>query len=131
MISASARRSRGTGPGPGCQRRQRGRLASLWEEPTERLTPTGALGHPGRLWHSKACPEHAGSTQRAKAYLLARAILNSAVEDGRIRANLCQVKGAGQESTAERPIVMPDVVEKFAGAMRLDALLLAAGVARD
>ncbi|HEY5273482.1 MAG TPA: tyrosine-type recombinase/integrase [Acidimicrobiales bacterium] len=61
--------------------------------------------------------KHPKSTQPAKAYSLARAILNQAVADELIRVNPCRVKGAGRESAPERPIVMPDQVAAIAGAM--------------
>jgi integrase len=41
---------------------------------------------------------------------LARAILNTAVDDGLIRANPCRVKGAGGERSPERPVATPDEV---------------------
>jgi integrase len=70
-----------------------------------------------RTWHATACAEHPGSTQPGKAYRLARGILNTAVEDGKIRVNPCQVKGAGKEQAPERPIAMPDEVLKIADAI--------------
>jgi integrase len=41
----------------------------------------------------------------AKAYRLLKAILNTAVDDGLIRRNPCRIKGAGQEKSAERPVL--------------------------
>lgn len=41
----------------------------------------------------------------AKAYRLLKAILNTAVGDGLIRRNPCQIKGAGQERSPERPVL--------------------------
>ena len=62
----------------------------------------------------KATTEHPGSTQPAKAYRLARAMLNTAVDDGLLRSNPCRVKGAGRENSPERPIAIPDVVGRIA-----------------
>ena len=41
----------------------------------------------------------------AKAYRLLHGIMSTAVEDGRIRRNPCRIKGAGQEHSAERPVI--------------------------
>jgi integrase len=41
----------------------------------------------------------------AKAYRLLKAIFNTAVDDGLIRRNPCRIKGAGQEKSAERPVL--------------------------
>lgn len=89
-----------------------------WLEPTFGNVALGDLTvESWRTWHATECAEHAGSTQPGKAYRLARAILNTAVEDGKIRVNPCQVKGAGKEQAAERPIAMPDQVLEIAAAI--------------
>jgi hypothetical protein len=41
----------------------------------------------------------------AKAHRLLKAIFNTAVDDGLIRRNPCRIKGAGQERSAERPVL--------------------------
>jgi integrase len=41
----------------------------------------------------------------AKAYRLLKALRATAVEDGLIRRNPCQVKGAGTEQSPERPLL--------------------------
>ena len=41
----------------------------------------------------------------AKVYRLLHGIMSTAVEDGRIRRNPCRIKGAGQEHSAERPVI--------------------------
>jgi integrase len=46
-----------------------------------------------------------GPVTVAKAYRLLKAILNTAVGDGLIRRNPCQIKGAGQERSPERPVL--------------------------
>lgn len=46
----------------------------------------------------------------AKAHRLLRCILNTAVEDGRILANPCQIRKAGAEAPPERPTVSPAIV---------------------
>ena len=40
----------------------------------------------------------------AKAYRLLRAVLNTAVDDGRIKRNPCRIKGADTTHAAERPV---------------------------
>jgi integrase len=64
----------------------------------------------------------------AKAYRLARAILNTAVDDGRIKRNLCRIKGAGEHRTAERPTATIAQVHVLAAKMpdRYQVLVLAA-----
>jgi hypothetical protein len=52
----------------------------------------------------------------AKAYRLLKAILNTAVDDGLIRRNPCRIKGAGQEKSAERPVLTVPQVYALAGA---------------
>ena len=61
--------------------------------------------------------ERPKSTQPAKAYRLARTMLNQAVEDGLLRINPCRVKNQGRETPAERPVAMPDQVAKITAAM--------------
>jgi site-specific recombinase XerC len=46
-----------------------------------------------------------GPVTVAKAYRLLHAIMTTAVEDGLIRRNPCNIKGAGQEHSDERPVV--------------------------
>jgi len=41
----------------------------------------------------------------AKAYRLLHSIMATAADDGLIRRNPCRIKGAGQEDSAERPVV--------------------------
>ena len=60
-----------------------------------------------RAWYLKATTDHPGSTQPAKAYRLARAMLNQAVDDGLLKSNPCRVKGAGKETAPERPVASP------------------------
>lgn len=79
-----------------------------------------------RRWYGKAMEDHPGSLQPGKAYKLARTILNTAVEDGRMLANPAKVKGAGIEHSPERPIATIEEVFAIADAMsaRYRALVL-------
>lgn len=56
-----------------------------------------------RRWHRDLVAAEVGPTTVAKAYRLLRSILNTAVGDGRILSNPCQIKKAGAESAVDRP----------------------------
>ena len=90
-------------------------LWRLWLKPAFPSITIGAMTpETWRTWYVKTTTEHPGSTQPAKAYRLARAMLNTAVDDGLLRSNPCRVKGAGRETSPERPVAMPDVVGRIA-----------------
>jgi integrase len=93
-------------------------LWNRWVEPTLGDVPLAALDTERvRTWYLGQVADHPTSTQPAKAYRLARAMLNTAVEDGLLRSNPCRVKGAGREEAAERPVATPDQVAKIAAAI--------------
>ncbi len=105
------------------------RLWRLWLKPTFGSVPLGAMTpEDWRTWFTEASSAHPGSTQPAAAYRLARAILNTAVDDELIRANPCRVKNAGRSQPPERPIVTPDEVLRIVAATgdRYKALVLLA-----
>jgi len=81
-----------------------------------------------RRWHAKVSND-SSAMSAAKSYRLLRAILATAVADGRIQANPCRVRGAGMERSVERPIVGPELVLELADAMtaRFRAMVLLAG----
>ena len=54
----------------------------------------------------------------AKAYRLLHAVLTTAVEDGSIRANPCNIKGAGQHECDERPVATLEQVFALAEAIQ-------------
>ena len=60
-----------------------------------------------RRWRNELIKAGVGPTTVAKAYRLLRATLNTAVQDGRILSNPCQIKNAGVESPAEREVISP------------------------
>jgi len=74
--------------------------------------PVGEIREPEvRRWHKerltagpKSHPAF-GRVTVAKAYRLMHAIMATAADDGLIRRNPCRIKGAGQEDSAERPVV--------------------------
>lgn len=89
-----------------------------WLEPEFGNVALGSLSvESWRAWYVQQMADRPGSTQPGKAYRLARAILNTAVEDGLLRSNPCRVKGAGIERAAERPVAMPPDVAKLAEAI--------------
>jgi hypothetical protein len=55
-----------------------------------------------RSWRAALLRDGRSEDRTAKAYRLVRAILNTAVDDGRIRRNPCRIKGAGEHRAAER-----------------------------
>lgn len=57
-----------------------------------------------RGWRAKLRDDGRSESTTAKAYRLVRAILNTAVDDGRITRNPCRIKGADRETPAERPV---------------------------
>lgn len=69
-----------------------------------------------RSWRAAKLRE-VGAGTVAKSYRVLRAILNTAVADGIIMANPCQLDRAGQESHAERPTVAPGEVWALADAV--------------
>jgi integrase len=90
-----------------------------------------------RTWRATRLEAGASALQVAKAYRLLRAILNTAVDDQRIRTNPCQIKGAGEERSPERSVVDIATVYALADAMearepryRLLVLLAAFGSLR-
>ena len=61
--------------------------------------------------------EHAGETTTAQAYRVLRAILTTAVTDGLLTANPCQIRGGGQVAHRERPTATPAEVAQIAAHM--------------
>ena len=65
-----------------------------------------------RNWAAKMRgPDGPGACTAAKCYRLLRTIMGTAVEDGLVTTNPCNIKGAGIEPTPDRPIV--DVAQAF------------------
>jgi hypothetical protein len=68
-----------------------------------------------------------GSVTLAKACRLLKAIMGTAVDDGAIRRNPCRLKGGGQESSPERPVLTVaqvfDLAEAISGRCRALVLL--------
>ncbi len=82
-----------------------------WLEPTFGDLALGDVSmETVRTWLAKARNGHPGSTQPDKSYRLLRVIFNVAVDDEKIPANPCRIKGAGKETAPERPIAGPEQV---------------------
>ncbi|MDQ3762438.1 MAG: site-specific integrase [Actinomycetota bacterium] len=58
-----------------------------------------------RTWRTDLLTSGTGHTTVAKAYRFLRAVLNTAVDDEIVRRNPCRIKGAGQETAPERPVI--------------------------
>ena len=57
-----------------------------------------------RSWRASLLASGRSQGTTAKAYRLLRAVLNTAVDDGRIKRNPCRIKGADTTHAAERPV---------------------------
>lgn len=74
--------------------------------------------HPTRSPLATVVPlESAGETTTAQAYRVLRAILSTAVTDGLLTANPCQIRGAGQVAHRERPTASPAEVAQITAHM--------------
>jgi integrase len=86
-------------------------LWTRWLEPTFGEVALGDVSvEKVRTWLAEARADHPSSTQPANAYRLLRVILNVAVDDEKIAANPCRIRGAGKESAPERTVAMPEQV---------------------
>lgn len=73
--------------------------------PLDQITPEAV-----RSWRARLRDSGRSESTAAKGYRLLRAILNTAVDDGRIARNPCRIKGADQENPPERPVAtVPEV----------------------
>jgi integrase len=81
-----------------------------------------------RRWRKERLDAGVSEVTVAKAYRLLKAIMNTAVDDGRIRRNPCRIKGASQEISPERPVLSVTQVYTLAEAIdpRYRALVLLA-----
>jgi integrase len=78
-----------------------------------------------RRWYGSVA-DTASPLQAAKAYRLLRTILNTAVRDGVLAVNPCNLEGGGVERSTERPLIDAEVVFDLAEAIdpRYRALIL-------
>jgi integrase len=88
-----------------CERNLRLHLVPLHETPLRGLTPAVV-----REWHAAALRGKGGRTSIAQSYRFLRAVMNTAVRDGAIPKNPCQIPGAGSDRAKERPVATPTQV---------------------
>jgi hypothetical protein len=77
-------------------------LAPLRDVPLRALTPAVV-----REWYASAMRGGGGRTSIMQSYRFLRAVMNTAVRDGAIEKNPCQIPGAGSDRAKERPIASP------------------------
>jgi len=85
-----------------CERTLRLHLAPLHDVPLRALTPAVV-----REWHASALRGRGGRVSIQQAYRFLRAVMNTAVRDGAIVKNPCQLAGAGTDRAKERPVASP------------------------
>lgn len=98
-------------------------LPDFGNVPLNRLTDSRI-----RRWRRELLDTGVSPITTAKAYRLLKAVMNTAVSDGLIRRNPCRLRGAGQEHSAERPVLSIVQVMDLADAIdpRFRAFLLLA-----
>jgi integrase len=82
--------------------------------PLVRITPEAVRRWHGTVGRTNTPPP----VTAAMSYRLLRAILNTAVDDGRISKNPCRIKGAGSVRSKERPVATIEQVYAIADAVR-------------
>jgi integrase len=85
-----------------CERNLRLHLAPLHGVPLRALTPAVV-----REWHAAALRGRGGRVSIQQSYRFLRAVMNTAVRDGAIVKNPCQIAGAGTDRAKERPVATP------------------------
>jgi integrase len=88
-------------------------LNKLHVRPYVGSTPLGSLSSQQiRAWRAELLSAGRSEGTVAKAYRLLRAVLNTAVDDGRLNRNPCRIKGADTSHAPERPVA--SVAQVFA-----------------
>jgi integrase len=82
-----------------CLRNLRLHMTALEEMPLIGITPPVV-----REWYAAALRGDGGRTSIQQSYRFLRAVMNSALRDGAIRANPCNIPGAGSDRAKERPV---------------------------
>ncbi|MET8351460.1 hypothetical protein [Micromonospora sp. NPDC005206] len=85
-----------------CDRNLRLHLAPLIDLPLRELTASRV-----REWHAAALRGKGGRTSISQSYRFLRMVMNTAVREGIIARNPCQIPGAGTVRVAERPVATP------------------------
>jgi integrase len=81
-----------------------------------------------RTWRAGRLSAGVSTSTCAKAYRLLRAVLNTAVADGVLPSNPCQIPGPGSEHPDERPVLMLEQVLQLSNTVpdRFKALIMLA-----
>ena len=85
-----------------CERNLRLHMAPLLDMPLRAITSPVV-----REWHASALRGSGGRTSIQQSYRFLRAVMSTAVRDGAILKNPCNIPGAGTERAKERPIASP------------------------
>ena len=85
-----------------CTRNLRLHMASLTDMPLRAITPAVV-----REWYAAALRGKGGRTSIQQSYRFLRAVMNTAVRDGAITKNPCNILGAGTDRAKERPVASP------------------------
>ena len=95
-----------------CERNLRLHLVPLQDVPLRALTPAVV-----REWYASAQRGSGGRTSIMQAYRFLRAVMSTAVRDGAIVKNPCQITGAGSDRAKERPVATPAEVVALVAAI--------------
>lgn len=85
-----------------CERNMRLHLVPLVDVPLRELTASRV-----REWHAAALRGKGGRTSISQSYRFLRMVMNTAVREGIVARNPCQLPGAGTVRAAERPVATP------------------------
>lgn len=85
-----------------CERNMRLHLAPLLDVPLGELNPSRV-----REWHAAALRGKGGKTSIAQSYRFMRMVMNTAIREGLIQQNPCNIPGAGDAKSSERPVASP------------------------
>jgi integrase len=85
-----------------CERNLRLHLAPLVDVQLRLMTATRV-----REWHAAAMRGRGGKTSISQSYRFLRMVMNTAVREGIIARNPCQIPGAGTVRPVERPVASP------------------------
>lgn len=85
-----------------CERNLRLHLVALHDVPLRAVTPAVV-----REWYASALRGSGGQTSIRQAYRFLRAVMNTAVRDGAIVKNPCQIMGGSADRAKERPVASP------------------------
>jgi integrase len=85
-----------------CTRNLRLHMTALVDIPLRAITPAVV-----REWYGTALRGAGGRTSIQQSYRFLRAVMNTAVRDGAITKNPCNIPGAGTDRAKERPVASP------------------------